>query len=57
MSCEMRALSIENQVSAITNIITFMIKIQNKIINKGPNYLMKGYMRCQTPPSRADNMG
>ena len=57
MSCEMRALSIENQVSAITNIVTFMIKIQNKIINKGPNYLMNGYMRCQTPPSRADNMG
>ena len=49
LSGESRALSIENQVSAITNIETFMIKIENQIINKAPNYLMKGYMRYQAP--------
>ena len=48
-SDESRALSIENQVSAITNIEIFMIKIENQIINKAPNYLMKGYMRYQVP--------
>ena len=41
--------SIENKVSVITYIETFMIKIENQIINKAPNYLMKVYMIYRAP--------
>ena len=36
-----KALSIENHVSLRSNIITFMIKIENQIISKVSNYLIE----------------
>ena len=40
---EWKALSIENHVSSISNIETFMIKIGNEIISQVPNYLTMIY--------------
>ena len=36
-----KALSIENYVSLRSNIITFMIKIENQIISKVSNHLIE----------------
>ena len=49
LGSESKVLSIKNKVSALTYIETFMTKIENQIINKAPNYLMKGYMRFWAP--------
>ena len=43
---ESKVLSIENKVSAVTYIETFILKLENRGINKVPNYLLKAYMRC-----------
>ena len=40
-------LSIENKVSKITYIETFILKLENWGINQVSNYLLKAYMRCQ----------
>ena len=37
---ELKTLLIENHVSSTNNIITFMIKIKNQIINYVPNYFI-----------------
>ena len=46
---EWKALSIEDNVSAITNIGIFMIKLGNSVIIKEPNYLLESYMGCWAP--------
>ena len=39
-------LSIENKVSGITYIETFILKLENRGIYQVPNYLLKAYMGC-----------
>ena len=47
---ESKVLSIENKVSAITYIETFILKLENRGINQVPNYLLKAYMGCWASP-------
>ena len=46
LGCELEVLSIENKVSTITYIETFILKLENRDINQVPNYLLKAYMGC-----------
>ena len=46
LGSKLKRLSIENMVSAMTNIKTFIIELENRVINQAPNYLLKRYMRC-----------
>ena len=43
---ESKRSSIENRVSAMKNIETFMITLEDRVTNQEPNYLLKAYMRC-----------
>ena len=37
----LKSLSIESRVSAMPNIETFMIELENRVINQASNYLLK----------------
>ena len=54
---ESKRLSIESKISVITNIEKLMIKLENRVIKKEPNYLLKTYMKCWGPAPRPIYLG